>query len=407
MKLSCLIYLTELLNWNIMLFMRELEEYNREELDLTNAIELALSESCCTAGLKLKSDRQLAATLKVSPSSVRSSMEVLERKGLISRKKGSGTFIRRVAPKPDVEPLRSISIESILQKKSADDIGEISTSFPITFNIGLWGDFHYTSPAVQQIFAAIISRAGSDLHSVYTTSMFRNYREPFSTEELERQYNSSTADGHIVIANCAEEFNRINKTTRKPCVFFSAGNLPVIEPIFYFNTTEAVERAVQLFASDGLSKIGMICLGSPEKYLRQEPALYNLAMERLGLDYRNIVQVPQPPTINNCFSNIAPMFDGGDIPEAVYVADDSCLSALQEVLNRRGIKPGRDIGIITLSNSGIPMPKDLNWSCYEFQPESLAELVVRGLVTELKDGISPTSMSINGKWRPGDTHKLN
>lgn len=377
--------------------------------DLVASIEKTLSTPPCVAGLKLRSDREIAHSLKVNVSKVRTTMEMLEKKGYLLRKHGSGTFVRRIA-----------NNESVLKDITALHPSKLFKDYPFDFaekgdfrNIntklifGLWGDLHFTSQASQQLYASIISHINALGHEVTFNSMLRSYRDPFPVEVISDKIRQSKSDGHIVIGNCAHDFIKARGRTDLATVFFAAGNQAIFEPTVMFDTAEAVERAFRLFVKQGYTRIAAIGLKSGKLYSKPEKYIYQKEIEHNRFDYFNFVEVPLPPSITTAMESARELLSSNELPQAVYVADDNVLPAMLEVFNSNHIRPGRDIAVITLSNKGMDLPEGYKWSRIEFDPAELAREVVKKLLAGVLEGDERSaSVSLHGRFVAGDTHYL-
>lgn len=377
--------------------------------DLVASIEKTLSTPPCVAGLKLRSDREIAHSLKVNVSRVRTTMEMLEKKGYLLRKHGSGTFVRRIANTDsvlkDITALHPSKIFKDYPFDSADkgDFRNINTKL----NFGLWGDLHFTSQASQQLYASIISHINALGHEVTFNSMLRSYRDPFPVEVIADKLRQSKCDGHIVIGNCAHDFIKARGRADMSTVFFAAGNQAIFEPTVMFDTAEAVERAFRLFVKQGYTRVAAIGLKSGQLYSKPEKYIYQKEVEQHRFDYFNFVEVPFSPAITTAMESARELLSNNKLPQAIYVADDNVLPALLEIFNSKRITPGRDIAVITLSNKGMALPEGYNWSRVEFDPAELAKEVVKKLMAGVLEGDEiSASVSLHGRFVAGETHYL-
>lgn len=74
---------------------------------LATALGHAIEEGRLRGGARLPAERHLSADLAVSRSTVAAALEDLERRGLVSRRQGSGTYVRAV-PRPAAEGRRAL-----------------------------------------------------------------------------------------------------------------------------------------------------------------------------------------------------------------------------------------------------------------------------------------------------------
>ncbi len=373
--------------------------------EVTKILEHAISKPPCRLGMRLRSERELADILDTGISRIRTSISRLEKKGLLVRKQGSGTFVRRIGEEPGAEVKSSHLVDPVAFFK-IDEGQPGPLRIETRLKLGLWGDLHFASFTSQQVYAAIIAQANRLGYTINVNSMFRSYRQPFSDEELIEQYEQQQYDGYIVIAQCAEKFAEITGVAKVPVVHFGGGNIPLKEPMVMFDTVETARRAVRIFAENGFTRIGLISLDSsesPRGLIRVEHAVFAEELRFRGYDESYIKRLNQRASINEVMEATRSLVKRQDRPEAVYVADDTFLPGVLEVLNAYKIRIGRDIGVITISNRGLNLPRGYNWSRLEFDAEALAERTMELLTERIVTGQVPESISIHSRWIAGET----
>lgn len=371
---------------------------------LTATIQYTLSRPPAAAGRRLKSERELATMLGVGESKVRKSLESLVKEGVLVRRRGSGTFVRRIADPPPVIPTDPV-MEDVVQGLFSDDSIAIMETHTARLHLGLWGDLESHDSIHQSILSSISRAVSARGHRFSVHSCVQDWEtnKPIPVHELAEQLKANPCDGYIVVHDYAETFLKAIGDRNVPVVYFRAGTTPVRhEPLIMMHTNEAIERAVYKFADQGLEKIALIAQRR-HKTPEPEQRAYENVMQFLGLPYRKSIlcDIGVVPAMNA----VRGMIKSGDIPEAVYVADDNVLLGVSEALSIEGLKPGKDIAVITLSNRSFPLPSGFTWSRFEFDRERFGQLIIDDLLNLLQSaGAKSSTVSLHGKWIEGETH---
>ncbi len=370
---------------------------------ITETIQYTLSQPPCESGRRLKSERELAKMFRVGESRIRSSLEQLVREGILFRRRGSGTFVRRVAKAPASLPERMLeSAEQLLSP--LDENGNTDITPPkIKLHIGLWTDYSINEP-IQQSLLSAVSRAVSifghrlTVHSVLA-DFDTNQRKPISA--LREEIEEDTCDGYIVTNEVGGLFQEAIGEKNIPVVYYLSGIAPIEhEPFIFFNTTEAIERAVSKFSKAGYKKISLIGIDHSES--RHEQAAYEHAMSRAGLSYRKAVFSREG--VGQIIGVTRELVSGPDAPDAIYVSDDNVMVGVAEYLDMQNIVPGVDLGVISLSNRGYPLPPQYDWSRMEFDRDKLAQVIVNNLLGLLQTAKSRVNNhALHASWIPGET----
>ena len=102
---------------------------------------------------------------------------------------------------------------------------------------------------------------------------------------------------------------------------------------------------------------------------------------------------------------ISELLDGPASPDGLYVADDTLLAPLASELARRGLKPGKDIALVTYWNEGFKTIGKTDWSRMEISPRRFGQTLARSLLAGTQSvRTSLASYRILAEWRPGGTH---
>ncbi|MFA5865062.1 MAG: substrate-binding domain-containing protein [Phycisphaerae bacterium] len=392
----------------------------QQDNGITGVMKFALSQTPSTMGRRIRSEIELATIFKTGRWKVRSSIENLVEKGILVRRKGSGTYVRKI---PEISPEERRYISETFKAISPDllfaDPGNCKPVSRLQMTLGqkqlhleLWGDLHVPTASVtsQIIMAGIVSRTNEVRHSLTVHSLVQSPNVPLSVPEIAHRLADNPCDGYIVASRWADEFSEALRSVDRlqaPTIYFSHGSCPIRhEPFVMSDTVEAIERAVQILAGEGYRRIAMIGLDKLESLLMEaERSTYDRAMGLAGLEYRACVF--SDLGISNCIATVRKLMGRSDSPDAIYVSDDHLLDGVTEALFGLELLPGRDIGVITFSNRhGLSLPKGFEWSRMEFDPDELGQLLVDNLIKMIQTaGTRVKTMSIHGSWRPGRTHQ--
>lgn len=367
------------------------------------------------AGLRLRSERELARRLGVTLYEIHASLDELVQQGCLVRRHGSGTYVRKIMPL--AAPLKGIpprwrsslgSVATLFAPSNGRSRRQMPTGKTRRLRLALWSDIHCTTMTNRSILRGMKQRAGELGHALAVHSLVVKKDHPLAPDELARRLGQQMADGCLVVTRWSEQFRKAyeqNGTVRAPVLYFVPGAEPVsCEPLVQMDTEEAIHRAVRLFAAEGFKRIGMIALAAPEHPAEPEQRAYGRAMEDHGLRYRRSAAVSLKQEAVTAAMRYL-MGDQGR-PEAVYVANDEMLPEIAKCLADLRIVPGRDLGLITLANVGNPLPGGFDWSRLEFDPVLVGRLAVDSLVDAIQTaGYCLWSAALQARWRPGKTHR--
>jgi hypothetical protein len=302
--------------------------------DLEKVLEYALSKPPSSAGLRLRSERDLAALLETDHFKVRKSLSELVRKGVLVRRHGSGTYVRKV---PKVT--RSISPSTLeIPSKSLFAINQpeqnyVSPLEPMKhqqqLHIGLWSDLEPEQMASRQALisgtASQTKRAG---HTLTMHSISGDDGKVMSTPELAERLKNNPSDGYLVGSWSADLFLEAMGAGHKPVVYFSDSSRPVThEPMVLLDSYEAIHRGVRLLAECGYKRIGLIGLDIPDDPGESiEPILkeYERAVSDLGLTYH--ASDFGQSNMDESIAATRRMLNRPEPPEAILVIDDIVLN---------------------------------------------------------------------------------
>ena len=383
--------------------------------NLEKVLEYALSRPPSSAGLRLRSERDLAALFETDHFKVRKSLSELVRKGVLVRRHGSGTYVRKVpkisrsfSPNALKIPSKSLFATDQLEQGYVPPLEPMKHQQQL--HLSLWADLEPEQMASRRsLISGIASQTGRAGHILSMHSISGDDGKMMSVPELSEQLKDNPSDGYLVGSWSADMFLEALGTDHKPIVYFSDSSRQVThEPMVLMDSHEAIHRGVRLLAGHGYNRIGLIGLDIPEDPAESTEPIqreYERAVSDLGFTYSTAEFAPVD--INESMAATLRMLDRSEPPEAILVIDDIVLNGVAEALKTRGIVPGRNLAIIAVTNVSSKLPNGINLSRLEFDAEALGERIVNTLLGLLQTaGMRAFSSAAYVKWLPGKTHLL-
>lgn len=377
------------------------------------ALRYEISLPPVAAGQRLINERQLAQLLGANRMTVRRSLDDLEKQGLIIRRQGSGTYIRKIptqAPCPsNYEPMRM----SICVVEDSDDQATRLQADPATrqLTIGIWGDMHCTSKANKMILKGIKQRITDMNHCLQTYDL--EYAEDGLTpvEHIVEELRQKPCDGYIVTSHMVEPFvnayRQVWLSDHPPLVQVWPGSaIPNFEPMIQIDNQQAIERAVRILAQQGHTRLKLVDFNTVRGYPSRARVGYELGMKATGLKCMPSLHLQQIEAFSYQWEESFRHFlDNETLPDALCMASEAPLPILYELLTQRGIQVGRDLAIITVANVGIELPSGEAWSAMVFDPQLVGSMAVTTLVDVIVTaGQRLCSFSHQAHWQQGTTH---
>lgn len=380
--------------------------------ELIRVFEYLLSRGPCRNGIQLRSEPELGRIFNENRQKIRRVLDDFVERGFIFRKHGSGTFVRKAFPAAEapeateVARLIRISPEQIFLltpralKSPQPDRTEQS------LRIGIPNDSRFLMWTNNVIFEAARNRIEFLGHIAVPYVQYDIGLEKFkSPQQLAEEFRLNHCDGYLFeilwYKTMQEALQLAFGKTEVPAIYFWPGSTPVTcQPLIQIDTDEAVRRAVDLFAGFGYRRIALINMEDTAHPALPERVIYQRQIAAHRLDYEEVITLVGPLG-NSLASSLDALFERHP-PDAVYIADDHYLPVFQRWLERSGIEPGRDLGIIALSNAQVENVVPAEWSRLEFDPAQVGLFAVDHLIRTIN---SPNAILCNfshqATWKPG------
>lgn len=367
---------------------------------IKNGLLSTLSESPSEVGRRLQSEEMLAKSLGVGVRQVRKSLNELVDEGVLVRRRGSGTYVRRVPSAEGLPEGESVPPEVLFVGSGGHSA---VNGRPAALRLGLWSDLVFMQHPNQEILAGMAYEAEQLGHSLAVHSVVQRRDQPMAKDELAARLERVSEDGCIVNARWADLFEAAETDNRSPVIYYNSSSRDVRHvPLMMFNTDEGVDRAMQILAEQGCKRIALLARAPAKK---REEAAYEVACRKLRQDYRGseFLDFFSPSVMQQVGRKV---LEGSEKPDGIYVADDHLVPGFVQTLNELGLKVGRDLAVITLSNAGVPLPEGHDWSRLEFDPHQLGRTLVNCLVQTVRNSNQTVpTQAICAEWRPGQTHR--
>jgi DNA-binding LacI/PurR family transcriptional regulator len=378
--------------------------------NLTQTLAQSLTQVSIKAGCRLRSERDLAAKLSVDRMKVRRAISDLVDKGILVRRHGSGTYVRKVekaytGPEYSQNPEDLISADILLAEAEKLTTRHQPMATQKQLHFGLWTDVYWTTVSHQLMIAGLVERATQTGHMLTIHSIVEQKEVQLSDAKLKHNLDNNICDGYMVAGWCAEVFLKAVGQPVPPVIFFGGSQGFEYEPMIIQDYEKTIERAIGILAKEGFRKIAMIEFKSSGQFPEIENKSYDHAMAQAGLTYRAI-EMSEFGVAQSILATER-LLNRADPPDAIFVGDDYLMAGVAEALAGAKQVPGRDLGLITLSNRrGQQLPDGFNWSRMEFDAELFGRILFDNLLDLVQTaGTRSSSLSVHATWCPGQTHR--
>ncbi len=386
----------------------------QEELYLRMKRSLALPPS--RAGVAIKSEPALARLVGLKRPTIRKVMDRLVDEGILVRRNGSGTYVRKVAPETDIpipEGAALFSGESLFnifeerqqrcQPLNKDKQIRIATVI----------DFNAPSPSAvyKRIFDGLRARAAEIGAIVEICPLGKIRTTKDAGSRIRTALSATRCDGLIISSTDEQVLEALAKTNDRAVVYLDFANRDWnlrtdLAPMVSFDLRQAMIDALKRLYGYGHRKISIVGFAnsdSPSVDQAEDEILYNHIMDRLDLSFRRTAFLGNDDVENE--RRLRKLLAGGTCT-GIYFCDDVALMKAYPTLIRLGYAPGENLALITHSNKGIRLPSGVEWSRMEFDPLQVATLVLDAIVAGMKSAL-PDLISLSHKpmWIEGTSHR--
>ena len=386
--------------------------------DLVIEMSWLLSQPPTCIGARIRPEEELANDLGVTRRQVREAIKVFTEKGVLVRRQGSGTYVRRVHSHPAGQESKTFGLthEQLFLDLHTHVVGTqlnpgLVGKSTRSLRIGLWSDWHLSPPHSTTHFVLSMFMRHAQLagHTMTVHTQVASCREALPVEEMARQLENASDDGFLVGAQYADTFLKARELSGSDCPYYfhimGSGDFD-LHPAVYVDTAKACENALNRFVGQGYQRIGTIAMAKSdqcdlEHHIHRGIMLRNQLEDSLWSYSQNM----DVASGMGAFRNLLKKADGN--LDAIYVANDMVLVGVVEAMQLEGLIPGKDIAVITLGNRGYVLPGEYQWSVMEFDPEMFASVTIRQLCHHIEyPEMFPATMAIQAAFQTGNTHLI-
>jgi DNA-binding LacI/PurR family transcriptional regulator len=383
--------------------------------DISAALMYAVATPHSKVGKRLRSEPDLAEVFAVRRHTIRQSIDVLVEKGVLIRRKGSGTFVNRIPSREELPKVCTLIDEGqILPRElfaectnAAADAVRLSPASDKNISVGYWSDLQ-VSPKTGQIFLPYlvkhIAETGNCLHM---HSVVKEPDQPHAIDKLVELLRKNPSDAYLLESRWANLLIQALGKTESPVLINGSSTLEIEGmAVVMLDTNSAITRAIKIFKEQGYTRIGLLGFGDMKGHSWQaEVKAYRGAMLSEDLSY-SAFQCSDA-TMSSSIAAARELLSRTDPPEAIYVADDYVMIGVADYFKGQGIIPGKDLGVITFENKGVDLLMDYKheWSRMQADPDQRASLVVNLLIDAVQNQRKVSGRySIHPTWVAGTTH---
>ena len=380
----------------------------KSDEEVYRLLELAFARFPAAAGRRLKSEPALAQLIGLKRTQLRKALDQFVEDGVLIRRHGSGTFLRKVLDAPQLEGTAKIPPFDPFSDMEAEKSRRRMHASDQRLRFAILSDFGSPnlSGTYKKLYEGLSSRSIASGHTVETHPAVHAARGGAARGKIVRSLHSRKYDGLIVRADDMELFDLGNASEMPPVLFIDVGmEQKNVAPVVSFGRDLAMARALRILADAGATRIAMIGWFTPEhndEYRRK----YMESIVSLGLAYSAHQFLGEDPIRNrNIFEALFGSYS--EAPDAIYFVDDVALRHAQPHLKELDIRPGHNLRVIAEAESGVSLPPGFDWSIMQFNPFQVGRLAIDCLEAEIQTaGDELVSLTHQAAWREGSTHRL-
>ncbi len=393
-----------------------------------------LSSENVRAGMRLCSVRDLAELFRTGYRQAHDAIEDLAERGILAKRHGSGTFVRRMPVAADAgkrNPLfRKLKAQQIL---STDD-GTRTRRRPLAkdrhLDFQFWVDTHWHDPVRDSVIQGVTDVLSPLGHRITTCGATDADGQHIEKKQLAARLQAHPTDGYLLIDWVAESYGELFTAMNKSWLTYGYSGPIRHQPGMILDCVEAVERGTQALIEGGCRRVALLGWFNAEHEWEGEfeRFYYAHALRRAGInDYHLALSVQFDA--GQVRRALAEMLDSKRPADGIYLADDNLLPFLAEELARRGLVPGQDLGVVTLWNEDLsgktlvheriengvtmvqheesPFSSPYDWSLMEQSPRQFGRALARNLIAAAQSSNTQLGNSATlASWKPGKTHFL-
>jgi len=351
---------------------------------MADKLRTEIAEGTYPIGSKIPSENELYRAFSVSRHTVRQAIGVLENEGLLTRVRGSGTYVRATqAKKPDKTKRIGVVITYL------DD---------------------YVFPSIVQGIESVLSENG------YTLSLGITYNKVENEAKALLKMLSDGVDGLIIEGTKSALphpnlaiYERIRKNGI-PFLFINGYYENVGNGYVILDDVEAGEAVCEELITDGHTRIGGVFKSDDMQGHKRYQGFAN-AMGNHGL------LINDEAVIWYTTEDIEFLF-GGDMDDVVLKRiaslsgivcyNDQIAIKLIDLLRRHGRNVPEHLSIVSVDNSALAAPNAYNLTSFEYPASSVGRHAAQGLLCLLSGNNKHIKIKLNGRlYRRGSVKPYN
>lgn len=355
------------------------------EFRVIKSILETVSTQDVSVGQRFPNEREQSRQLGVSRDTVRRGLSWLEKYGIIERRQGSGTYLKKRVENPE------IIIQNIIRDEKRKNEGGVgkendnsiyfqnvfvseSASVSNTYKIGYLSDNLSASDKVsREIMDGVCISAYEAGHHVFIGSS-RPGKEAVVYNEFSKMVYAGDCDGMIIGATIRSHDLKNLSRIPVPYILIAGASSVITDNSLMLDSPLALRRAVSQLVSDGHKKILVVEPGQ-----RHQTPSFQFLCDQLKKE----MGLPDLTFLYLCGDDFTKEIDLARFAyTGVFFADSRFAKKCIASLASYGKKLGKDYEAITISYSNIDndLPGELGrveFDLFEFGHQALRSLLVR------------------------------